>query len=151
MSRKYRHPGYQDSDSSDSRREHRPPPKQDLTREEKIQRRSLRHATAQEANEVIRCHHCGGNVQNFGTIDPRTPCPHCNARLHCCRTCLHFDSGARWQCRAEIRQAIADKSSANDCDLYEPRIVLDTTGRRSGSAAGASGDPKAQFENLFKR
>ena len=150
MTRKYRQQGYQ-SLGDDSRRENRPAARQELTTEEKIQRRSLRHATAREANEVIRCHHCGCNVQNFGTIDPRTACPHCNARLHCCRTCLHFDSGARWQCRAEIPLAIADKSSANECDVYGPRIVLDTTGRRSGGAMPSSDDPKAQFDNLFKR
>jgi len=152
VSPKYRQPGYQDSDRDKSKRDGRPPPARDnLTREERIQRRSLRHATAQEANEVIRCHHCGRSVQNFGTIGPESTCTHCNARLHCCRTCRQFDSAARWQCRAEITQAIGDKNKANDCGLYAPRIVLDATGRRSGNAATPSGDPKEQFESLFKR
>ena len=68
MSRKYRQPGYQDSPGEGTQRERRPPPRNDLTREEKIQRRSMRVATTREANEVIRCHVCGRNVQNFGTI-----------------------------------------------------------------------------------
>lgn len=151
MSRKYRQPGYQDSDREEPSREHRPAPARELTREERIQRRSLRHATAREANEVIRCHHCGRNVQNFGTIERSTVCPHCSTPLHCCRTCRHFDSSARWQCRAAIAQAVSDKSRANDCAHYAPRIVLDTTGRRSGPGSAPSGDPKDQFENLFKR
>jgi hypothetical protein len=95
MSRKYRQPGYQDSDRDDSRGEHRPAPARDeLTPEERIQRRSLRHATAREANEVIRCHHCGRNVQNFGTIAADSICPHCSTPLHCCRTCRHFDTAS---------------------------------------------------------
>lgn len=157
MSRKYRLPGYQDSGGDESKRERRPPPSNDLTPEERIQRRSLRHATAREANEVIRCHQCGRNIQNFGTIAAETTCPHCNTPLHCCRTCRHFDSAARWQCRAEIEQAVTDKNKANDCGHYAPRVVLDTTGRRSGSGSGiasgngASGGPKEQFESLFKR
>jgi hypothetical protein len=152
MSRKYRQPGYQDSDRDDHRGEGRPAPARELTEEERIQRRSLRHATAREANEVIRCHQCGRNVQNFGTIAPDTTCPHCAAPLHCCRSCRHFDSGARWQCRAPIAQAVPDKSKANACGHYAPRIVLDTTGRRSApDAPAASSDPKGQFESLFKR
>ena len=150
MSRKYRQHGYQDSAHEESRSQKKPAPRQELTKEERIQRRSLRHATAREANEVIRCHQCGCNVQAFGTITAETACPHCRTPLHCCRTCKNFDSAARWQCRAEIKEAINDKSKANLCTLYAPRLVLDTTGRRSNTPQG-SGGPKAQFENLFKR
>ena len=80
MSPKYRQPGYQDSDRGEkSHPERRPQQSRELTSEERIQRRSLRHATEREANAVIRCHHCGRNVQNFGTIEQLTRCPHCNA------------------------------------------------------------------------
>ena len=157
MSRKYRHNGYQDSDREESGERSRPPQHRDnLTREERIQRRSLRHATAQEANEVIRCHQCGRNIQNFGTIVNDSGCPYCRALLHCCRTCRSFDSAARWQCRADITAAVGDKNNANDCASYAPRVVLDTTGRRSGPPAGGNGthgggSPKDQFESLFKR
>ena len=82
MSQKYRQPGYQDSDREESRRD-RPfvPASQNLTPEERIQRRSLRRATAQEANVVVRCHNCGRNVQNFGTIESASRCPHCGKWL----------------------------------------------------------------------
>jgi hypothetical protein len=78
-------------------------------------------------------------------------CPHCNAALHCCRTCAHFDSQARWQCRAEIEEAVGDKNKANHCGQYRPLLVLDVTGRRSGSGSSKSSDPRAQFDSLFKR
>jgi hypothetical protein len=153
MSRKYRHQGYQDSggNGDDRQRESNgSPPRPALTPEERIQRRSLRHATAREATVVVRCPDCGRNVDSLGTIGRESNCPHCNAALHCCRTCRFFDTSARWQCRAEIAAAVAAKSKANDCTAYSPRLVLDSTGRRT-AAPGRSNDPRAQFDNLFKR
>ena len=149
---KYRQHGYQDSDRRDESERRRPPQRQQLTNEEKIQRRSMRKATNREANEVVRCHVCGRAVEDAGTIEMRSTCPHCNAPMHCCRTCTHFDTSARWQCRAEIEQAVGDKSKANTCALYRPRLVLDFTGRRGGPPSqGRSNDPRSQFESLFKR
>lgn len=148
MSPKYRHRGYRDSESKDER-EHKRPPKKNLTTEEKIQRRSMRHAIDREAHEVVRCHVCGRGAQDFDTIGFTTSCPSCDAPLHCCRTCRNFDTAARWECRAEINEAVGDKNKANQCALYAPRLVLDATGRRS--KASKSNDPKSQFESLFKR
>jgi hypothetical protein len=148
MDRKYRQRGYMDS-KSESRDRKKPPPRESLTTEERIQKRSLRHAIDREAKEVVRCHNCGRAVEAFGTIEAETQCPHCRTPLHCCRTCTHFDSAARWQCRAEIAEAVGDKNKANQCAEYHPRLVLDVTGRRSGTPK--SNDPKSQFENLFKR
>jgi hypothetical protein len=151
MSRKYRHQGYQDAE-----REQRPagpnqPPDRGLTREERIQRRSLRHAMDREAREVIRCHVCGRSNQQVHVIDADTACPYCRAALHCCRTCRDFDSAARWQCHAEIAAAVSDKTKANTCGQYSPLLVLDSTGKRSGNTARADGGPREAFENLFKR
>lgn len=149
MSQKYRHHGYQDSEHEQQRDRPKAPPSQNLTPEERIQRRSLRRATTREANEVVRCHNCGKNVQSIGAILADSTCPHCNIPLHCCRTCTHFDTAARWQCRAEINEQVQAKSAKNQCAQYQPRLVLDSTGRRSNTPQGQ--DPRAQFESLFKR
>ena len=149
MSQKYRHHGYRDSEHGDSRERSKSAPRQQLTKEEQIQRRSLRHAIDREANAVIRCHKCGRNVPNLDVILTDTLCPSCAAPLHCCRTCSHFDSAARWQCRADITKAIGDKNKANDCSLHAARRVLDVTGRRTRNAG--AGSAKSQFDNLFKR
>jgi hypothetical protein len=148
MSRKYRQRGYQESDRDEKERS-QSPQRKELSFEERIQRRSMRKATDREAKEVVRCQVCGRNVEDFGTIASTTNCPHCNAPLHCCRVCKHFDSSARWQCRAEITEAVSDKSKANQCGHYEPRLVLDFTGRRGSKHR--SNDPKSAFDNLFKR
>jgi hypothetical protein len=150
MSRKYRQQGYMDSDRNDRESRPRRPPARDLTQEERIHRKGLRHAIDREAKEVIRCHVCGRATQDFDVIRSDTECPSCQAPLHCCRTCCHFDSAVRRQCRAEITEAVGDKNKANHCAEYSPRLVLDSTGRRSNTPRGAGG-PREQFENLFKR
>jgi hypothetical protein len=150
MSRKYRQQGYQDSDRQEDRDAPRKrAPRQDLTMEEKIQRRSIRKATERTANEVVRCHTCGRNVVDAGTIALGSICPHCLVSLHCCRACMHFDSSARRQCRADVREAISNKGEANTCTLFQPRLVLDFTGRRGTTSK--TNDPRAAFDNLFRR
>lgn len=148
MSRKYRHQGYQDSDRDDDRRGRSQRPRTELTKEERIQRRSLRHAINRDAREVVRCHVCGRSVDS-AAISLDTCCPHCRAPLHCCRTCSQFDTSARWQCRAEINAPVNDKNKANQCAKYTARLVLDSTGRRT--TAPSADNPRAQFDNLFKR
>ena len=150
MSRKYRHQGYMDSGRDDDRGRREAPQRRDLTTEERIHRRGLRHAVDRDAKAIIRCHSCGRSVQNLEAIEPDTNCPYCNSPLHCCRTCREFDSGARWQCRAAIEKPVANKGEANDCPEYAPRLVLDSTGKRSSSPDG-SGGAREQFDNLFKR
>ncbi len=150
MSQKYRQHGYKDSDwDRDRAPRPKPAPSRPLTPEEKAQQRSLRHATNREAAEVVRCPDCGRNIQAIGTITAESTCPYCSASLHCCRACRQFDTSARWECRAPIPVRVPEKGKANACPLYEARLVLDATGRRTGTPS--SSDPKSQFDNLFKR
>jgi len=151
MDRKYGHKGYQEStrDDRDRDRKHAPPTSP-LTPEQKAQQRSLRHAVQREANEVMRCPNCGRNISASGAVSSDARCPHCGSSLHACRACMHFDSSARWECRAPIAAPVADKSKANTCASFAARLVLDTTGKRTGTS-GSSNDPKSQFDNLFKR
>jgi hypothetical protein len=150
MDRKYGHKGYQDSSRDDRDRDRKRAPVTPLTPEERAQQRALRHAVQREANEVLRCPNCGKNVAASGAVSTETRCPHCAAPLHACRACLHFDSSARWECRAPITAPVADKSKANTCASFAARLVLDATGKRTGTS-GTSNDPKSQFANLFKR
>lgn len=147
MSIKYRQRGYRETEREEERR---PKPAPQLTPEERAQQRALRHAISREANEVIRCHNCGRGVQASGAITIDTACPNCNAPLHCCRACRHFDTGSRWECRVEIPERVPDKGKANSCTLFEARLVLDATGKRT-AVVSSSNDPKSAFENLFKR
>lgn len=153
MSQKYRHRGYRENERRDERergRDRGTPPPRAISPEQRAQIRSLRKATDRETQEVVRCPTCGRNVENTGRITRDTRCPNCSADLRCCRTCTHFDSGARWECRARIEVRVPDKTRANDCPQFEPRLQLDATGRRSNLRSGPV-DPRTAFENLFKR
>lgn len=152
MAMKYRQRGYRESEREDRDRDRPPKEKRQgpRTPEDRAQARGVRHAVARESAEVVRCPDCGRNIQALGAIGPDTSCPHCNAALHSCRACRHFDSSARWECRAPIQERVTEKGKANRCPSYEARLVLDATGKRSGTRSGGS-DPKSQFENLFKR
>jgi len=150
MDRKYGHKGYQDSSRDDRDRDRARKPVTPLTPEERAQQRSLRHAVQREANEVLRCPNCGKNVPASGAVSYETRCPHCGSSLHACRACQHFDSSARWECRAEIAAPVTDKSKANSCPSFAARLVLDASGKRTGPS-GAGSDPKSQFDSLFKR
>jgi len=148
MSAKYRHRGYQDS-GDDDRERPRAPRRQELTTEERIQKKSMRHAIDRGANAVVRCPTCGGNAPQLDEIAPETNCPNCSAPLHCCRACKHFSSEARWQCTAAITKAISNKNDGNSCPFYRPTMVLDSTGRRTRSSGGKE-DAKSKFDDLFK-
>src|SRR5260370_16844082 len=91
--RKYRQNGYMDSGESKSFREDRskpqgPRPPLDVTGPRLP--RLVQHVAAS------RCFNCAT------TLPPETDltgnCPNCNAELHCCKQCAHFEPSTRFQC-----------------------------------------------------
>ena len=147
---KYRHQGYRDDDYRRDR-EKRP-----------FEKRGPREIATREATAVMRCWQCGSHQEPVAGTEPLAACSNCKADLHCCRSCLHFDPGARFQCRKPIEKAYRDKTIRNDCTIFEPRQVLDATGRRaSGPPPPRNGDraprnegstdPRDAFHNLFNK
>jgi hypothetical protein len=136
---KYRQPGYHDNDYKEERQ-----------KREKRGPRGPREIATREATAVVRCFNCGHQTSPRQEIGVDSACEKCGDDLHICRNCLHFDPGARWECRKEIPAPIRSKTRRNACDLFTPQTVLDATGRRaSGPAAPA--DARAAFEALFKK
>ena len=147
---KYRHHGYRDDDY---RKERQP--------KEKREKRGPREITTREATVVMRCWECGDQQSPDEGIEIESTCSNCNADLHCCRNCLHFDPAARFECRQPIEKAFRDKTIRNECSLFEPRPVLDATGRRASggprlrsrngdSSPAPVADAKDAFDKLFK-
>src|SRR6202040_4105901 len=105
--RKYRQPGYMNSD-----REPRPP--LDVT--------GPRLPRLVQAVTASRCYSCST------TLPPGTDftgtCPKCNAELHCCKQCSHFEPSTRFQCLKPIPVRIPVKDKANDCTLFSPRVTV---------------------------
>ena len=69
---------------------------------------------------------------------------------------MHFDPGARFECRQPIAKRVSSKTAANICEFFRPETVLDATGRRiatPGPAAPAAkiSPGRAAFEALFKK
>lgn len=148
---KYRHHGYRDDDY---RKERAP--------KEKREKRGPREITTREATLVMRCWECGNQQSPDEGIDIESTCSNCSADLHCCRNCLHFDPGARFECRQPIDKAFRDKTVRSNCTLFEARPVLDATGRRATGGPGlrsrdgasptasVDSDGKDAFDRLFK-
>jgi hypothetical protein len=157
--RKYRQNGYMDSGESKSFRDDRskpqgPRPPLDVTGPRLP--RLVQHVAAS------RCFNCAT------TLPPETDltgnCPKCNAALHCCKQCSHFEPSTRFQCLKPIPVRIPVKDKANDCTSFTPRVTVARDGT-AGQAASApspqtnagppaprnADDARSAFDKLFKK
>src|SRR5215471_6845235 len=158
--RKYRQPGYMNSDREPrSRNEDRPRPSGprpplDIT--------GPRLPRLVQAVTAARCFNCSTTLP--GGIDFNGNCPKCNAELHCCKQCSHFEPSTRFQCLKPIPVRIAVKDKANDCALFAPRVTVAREGTNGASAppptpavnAGPpaprnADDARNAFDKLFKK
>jgi hypothetical protein len=158
--RKYRQHGYMDSDR-DSRpfREDRtkpqgPRPPIDVTGPRLP--RLVQHVAAS------RCFNCATALP--ADIDFNSNCPKCNAELHTCKQCTHFEPSTRFQCLKPIPVRIPLKDKANTCALFSPRVTVAREGTANGPSAAASTpsnqgppaprnpeDARNAFDKLFKK
>ena len=158
--RKYRQQGYMDSNrDSRPRGEERskpqgPRPPIDVT--------GPRLPRLVQAVTASRCFNCATTLP--GGVDYSGNCPKCNAELHCCKQCSHFEPSTRFQCLKPIPVRIPLKDKANECQLFSPRV---TVARDAPAAAPVRGDrapmsaftdaPRNQsdarnaFDRLFKK
>lgn len=96
------------------------------------------------------CQSCGREVKVIAKIARTDECPHCDADLHCCKNCRHFDPGKNNQCNEPQADYVSSKIKANFCDFFEPntRVPLTT---RGGAQSVNRDDTRKAFENLFKK
>ena len=69
----------------------------------------------------------------------------CGADLHTCAQCVHFDTGAAFECQQPIPARVSPKDARNNCTLFEPRTTVE---RETKSAPPASA--RKAFDDLFK-
>jgi hypothetical protein len=98
-----------------------------------------------------------------GGIDFSGTCPKCNADLHCCKQCTHFEPSTRFQCVKPIPVRIALKDKANECALFAPRVTVAREGTSNGVHAAPPPttmsspaprnpeDARNAFDRLFKK
>ena len=111
--------------------------------------------------ETIRCAECGQDLSTAFDIQMESLCPKCNADLHTCRNCKHFDSAARLQCTQTIKERIGKKAAANQCPLFVGRtIVVKELGQASNAPTASvprapssrpADEARAALEALFKK
>ena len=157
--RKYRQPGYMDSDRPERPRGDDRPKSQgprlpiDVT--------GPRLPRLVQAVAAARCYNCATQLPNG--IDFSGNCPKCNAALHCCKQCAHFEPSTRFQCLKPIPVRIAVKDQANTCELFKPRVTVARDVAHAAPAAIPTGpaanvaeprnasDARAAFDSLFRK
>ena len=78
-------------------------------------------------------------------VGRRETCPHCDAELHACIHCRHYDETVAKSCKEPFAEVPDDKTDANFCDLFQ-----------IGDGATPSGGPRKEelltaAEALFRK
>ncbi len=140
--RKYRHRGYQSSDSPrDDRKSGGPPP----PKKEGPRGRGLGAPT----ETVFRCVACNHKRLIAEPIEIATLCAGCGAALHACANCVSFDPGSRFECRRyeSVAVRVVKKRDRNDCALFEPKTTSEFAEERSAAKPDSA---RSAFDALFK-
>ena len=156
MERKYKTRGYQDKDGGGKKEKRQPRPP-----ESRPQKHDMLgpHTPRMVANVVrARCSNCGAVLAPG--FDVNAGCPRCQSDLHCCKQCVHFDTGKQFECNEPILERVAKKDAKNNCSFFEFRMTVekDTSpvsyAAKTSPAAPAAGRPndaRKAFEDLFKK
>jgi hypothetical protein len=97
----------------------------------------------------LTCWKCGSaiDVASGSRVGTRDACPRCDADLHSCRNCRHFDPARHNQCLETQAEWVRDKEASNYCDYFSPGGPSRGSGARSISPAD---DVRKKFDDLFK-
>jgi hypothetical protein len=77
------------------------------------------------ADQPLSCWSCGSSLPGIPLpIGRREQCPKCDASLHACRQCLHYDRVANKACREPVADEVTDKEGGNFCDFFSPRFGM---------------------------
>jgi len=134
---KYRQRGYMDSDRESPQSK---PTPQSKPRDHE----GPRSPRMMAFGETVKCAACAAKTPPNILND--SSCSKCNADLHTCRQCTHFDPGSRLECRKPITARIVNKNARNTCELFVPRTVVERQ-----TSSGAPTDARQAFAKLFKK
>jgi hypothetical protein len=158
---KYRQRGYKEDEAREERPHEERPPRRDKDLP------GGRLAEPQRVIRQLRCHRCGSSLPleqdargNVLPIMRDATCGSCGSAIHACRNCMHFDPQAHLECRKPIKVR-QRKDVANDCELFEPKVVVEMTRDQSKPEGSFSQGPSAPapktqkdarkaFDDLFK-
>jgi hypothetical protein len=158
MDRKYRQRGYSDRDAEEKKRERVDrPPEQPRPKQQDM----LGPRTPRMVGTVMRsrCSNCGAVLAPG--FDINGSCPRCQSEMHCCKQCVHFDTGKQFECNQPVIERIGKKDAKNTCPFFEFRMTVEKdtspvtyaakTAAPVAPAAGRPNDARKAFEDLFKK
>jgi hypothetical protein len=99
--------------------------------------------------EVVKCARCGTELTLATAWSASAPCPRCQADLHSCAQCTHFDTSAPFECQQPIAARVSPKDARNACTHFEPRTTVERETKSSTQPSSPSNAKKA-FDDLFK-
>jgi hypothetical protein len=144
--RKYRQRGYQDEPREP--RERRPEVKKEYAPrgQPPVQPKTF---NMPGFREVVKCARCGQELTVAAAWSATGQCQRCQADLHSCAQCTHFDTGAAFECQRPIPARVSPKDARNECPFFEPRTTVERETKSSSSPTSVSSARKA-FDDLFK-
>jgi hypothetical protein len=97
----------------------------------------------------MNCWQCGNEIKLLTgeKIGTRDTCPRCEADLHVCRNCRHFDPVSHHECREPQAEWVRYKDRNNYCDYFSPVSVVSASARPKTAPVE---DAKKKFDQLFK-
>lgn len=146
--RKYRHRGYQD-DSSEPRGERKPEQQKKEYAPRGQPPIAPKTFSMPGFREVVKCARCGTELTVATAWSATGQCPRCQAALHSCAQCTHFDTSAPFECQKPIAARVSPKDARNECPHFEPRTTVERETKSSTQPSSPSNAKKA-FDDLFK-
>ena len=64
------------------------------------------------------CGSCGAKLES-AVVGRRETCPACDAELHACIHCRHYDETVAKGCKEPFAEVPEDKTDANFCDFFQ--------------------------------
>ena len=98
------------------------------------------------SSEPCVCFKCGTPYQVRDRVGRSAVCLKCDADLHCCLNCRHYNAHVHNECNETQAEWVRDKDRSNYCDYFDPK-----RGLRTGGKATSADDARARFDSLFKK
>lgn len=96
------------------------------------------------SHELV-CWKCGASLAALTLpLTRRDECRQCRAELHVCRMCVDYDERLAKRCREPTAEEVHDKTQANFCDFFVPRV-----GAYQAKDVSAAEQARTELEKLF--
>ena len=99
----------------------------------------------------LTCWKCGASLEEL-TLPLRRleECKACRSELHVCRMCVEYDTRVAKHCREPTAEEVRDKTEANFCDHFKPKVGAYVPPNKRGSRRGARGARRVVRQELEK-